>query len=99
VGEALDERFRKQLQQWSCFCYDYGMNWLKQNWFKLSLFVLAVVAVALWEVIQWKYYELERYQTEQSAMNWAWTEQHAQALVGTKEGKEFKQDFWGLFAH
>jgi len=75
------------------------MEWLKRNLFKLSILILAIVAVAIWEIIQWRYYELERYKTEQSAMNWAWTEQHAQSLVGTKEGQMFKQDFWNLFAH
>jgi hypothetical protein len=74
------------------------MNWLRQNWFKLSLLILAILLIAIWEVTQWKYYELERYQTEQSAMNWAWTEQHAQTMVGTREGKQFEKDFWSLFS-
>jgi hypothetical protein len=75
------------------------MNWLKQNWFKLSILIAAVLAIAWWEIIQWKYYELERYQTQQSAMNWAWTDGRARDIVGTKEGQAFKQSFWGLFNH
>ncbi len=65
----------------------------------MSFLIVTIIAVAMWEIIQWKYYELEKYQTEQSAINWAFTENHASSLVGTREGQAFKNNFWNLFDH
>ena len=72
-------------------------NWVKKNWFKLGILILGTIFIIGSLFIQMKEARIKKYQAEQSAINWAWSDQNAINIVGQKEKDNFKKHFWNLF--